>query len=73
MMVEIPSIQILRLADVVRYVGLSKATVWRHVQQGRFPAPIKLTERAVGWRVIDVQEWIDSRPTKTGANACEAK
>lgn len=36
----------------------SKATLWRMVNAGTFPAPIKLSERITAWRVEDVREWI---------------
>ena len=53
--------QILRCPDVVRLTGLSKATLYRAVKAGQFPAPIKLTTRAVGWRLADVNAWVASR------------
>lgn len=36
----------------------SKATLWRMVNAGTFPAPIKLSERITAWRVDEVREWI---------------
>lgn len=64
MVIEISSepLQVLRLYDVVELVGLSRATVWRRVREGKFPAPIRLGQRAVGWRARDVRAWIESRP-----------
>lgn len=53
--------QILRCPDVVRLTGLSKATVYREVKAGRFPAPIKLTSRRVGWKLTSIQRWVASR------------
>ena len=50
-----------RIPDVVETVGLSKATVWRRVKDGSFPAPVRLggaRARSVGWRVRDVQDWL---------------
>lgn len=36
----------------------SKATLWRMVNAGKFPAPVKLSERITAWRVEEVREWI---------------
>jgi prophage regulatory protein len=55
--------RILREAEVARVTGLSRVTRWRHVRTGRFPAPIVLGERAIGWRASAVQAWIESRRT----------
>ena len=58
---------ILRMADVVRITGLSRA----HASVGESPpknspAPKLLggpQSRAIGWKADDIQHWIDSRPT----------
>ena len=54
--------QIIRLPDVLAVTGLSRTTIWRLSRSGRFPAPIRLSERAVGWRRREVEGWLDSRP-----------
>ena len=43
-------------------IRLSRTSLWRMVKAGDFPAPIRLSARAVGWRVGDVQRWLESRP-----------
>lgn len=58
-------VQILRRLDVQRVTGLSKATLWRLVKAGAFPQPIKLSERAVGWKADEIDAWIESRPRTT--------
>ncbi len=40
---------------------VSHSTLWREVAAGRFPSPIKLTERATAWRWGDVKAWLDER------------
>ena len=39
----------------------SAATLWRHVKEGKFPQPVKLSERVTAWQVGDVRAWIASR------------
>lgn len=57
--------KILRRLDVQRLTGLSKATIWRLVKAETFPRPIKLSERAVGWKADEIDAWIESRPRTT--------
>ena len=53
--------KVLRLPDVVARVGLSKSTLWRLINGGEFPEPIKLGPRATGWLEEEVDAWIKSR------------
>ena len=60
--------QILRRPEVERVCGLSKPTIYRNIAAGTFPRPVKLGERSVGWRVQDIQDWVDSRSHGGGAD-----
>jgi len=42
-------------------VGWSKSTVYQHMAEGTFPAPVRLSARSVAWRLDDVLAWIESR------------
>jgi len=53
---------ILRIHDVVAITRLSRSTIYRLIQAGRFPKPIKLTERASGWRYEEVEQWLNKCP-----------
>ena len=48
-----------RLHDVVRITALSRSTVYRRIEEGRFPAPIRLGGRASAWTSAELQAWID--------------
>lgn len=52
---------LLREPQVLELIPISPATLWRMVKDRRFPKPVQISERAVGWRRQDVQDWIDSR------------
>ena len=56
-----PEGRILRLKDVVRMVGLSKATIWNMVREGKFPKQRHIGQRSVGWLDTEVHEWISGR------------
>ena len=50
----------LRLPDILRLFPVSKSTWWKGVKDGKFPAPVKLTERTTAWRVEDIHKLIKS-------------
>ena len=50
--------KILRLPIVLDRTGLSRSTVYQRVTEGRFPRPVSLGARAVGWIETEVEEWI---------------
>jgi prophage regulatory protein len=50
--------KILRLPVVLDRTGLSRSTVYLRVTEGRFPRPVSLGARAVGWIETEVEEWI---------------
>lgn len=52
---------ILRMPDVVKIAGLSKATINRYVSDGKFPEKIALGRGSVGWYKRDVDQWLHSR------------
>lgn len=39
------------------YVPFSAATLWRLVNAGKFPKPVKVTNQITAWRVSDIQNW----------------
>ncbi len=53
---------ILRLKDVVKRVRLGKTSIYKLVKENKFPKPLKLSDRAVGWSSEDIQRWINTRP-----------
>jgi len=50
----LPDEAIIRLVDVLRLVPVSRATWLRGVKSGIYPKPLRLSTRAVGWRLKDV-------------------
>ena len=50
--------KILRLPTVLDRTGLSRSTVYLRVTEGKFPRPVSLGARAVGWIETEVEEWI---------------
>lgn len=55
---------LLKLPEVVRRCGVAKSSIYSKIQVGEFPQPVRLGQRAVAWRLTDIQTWIDSRTTQ---------
>ncbi|MBV8135351.1 MAG: AlpA family phage regulatory protein [Deltaproteobacteria bacterium] len=45
---------LLRLPQVLSLVPVSKSTWWNGVRSGRFPKPVKLSERTTCWRASEI-------------------
>ena len=56
-----PPNRFLRLAEVQTRTGLARSTIYVRLDQGRFPRPVSLGARAVGWIEAEVDEWIRER------------
>lgn len=54
---------ILRRPEVEKRCGLSRSTIYQLMTDGRFPRPVRLGKRAVGWRESDIAEWLDGLST----------
>lgn len=52
---------ILRLPAVKARTGLSRSTIYLRVSEGRFPSPVSLGGRAVGWIETEVNDWLAAR------------
>ena len=50
--------RMLRIRTVLERTGLSRSTLYRKVDGGRFPKQILLSERCVAWRESSVNAWM---------------
>ncbi len=53
--------KILRLPDVIDRVGFSRSTIYDFVSKGRFPAPVRIGIRAVGWLESEIEAWVQTK------------
>ena len=53
--------QMIRLPEVMAITQLCKASIYKLRKQGNFPLPVQLSQRAVGWHLQDIKDWLDSR------------
>lgn len=53
---------LLRLPQVIKATGRSRASIFRDMREGKFPRSVRIGDRAIAWRASDIQEWIETRP-----------
>ena len=59
---DVPLIQILNVKDVTSRTKLSRVTIWRLENEGKFPPRIKISSKRIGWLEDEVTKWIEKRP-----------
>ena len=53
--------RLLRPRDVARMVGLSRVSLWRLEQEGKFPPRRRLSTNRVAWLTEEIENWIRTR------------
>lgn len=54
----IPETGFVRLSQVLTVIPLGKTCWWEGVKSGRFPKPVKLSERCVAWKAEEIHALI---------------
>ncbi|MCG8028661.1 MAG: AlpA family transcriptional regulator [Candidatus Thiodiazotropha taylori] len=54
-------ISILRLPTVKARTGLARSTIYLRISEGRFPKPVSLGGRAVGWVEAEITDWLNQQ------------
>jgi prophage regulatory protein len=54
-------VRFVRPRQVIEMIGVSRTTLWRMVQTGAFPAPVRITQRNSGYVLEAVEEWMKAR------------
>ena len=49
--------RLLRRREVEHETGLSRATIYRKMAQGKFPRPLQIDENSVRWPEVRITEW----------------
>ena len=57
---QLEELRVLRREEVSRLTGLARATLYAKVADGTFPRPVRLGARSVGWRALDISDWLQA-------------
>jgi predicted DNA-binding transcriptional regulator AlpA len=64
------SVRVISRPDTIRLTGLAPRTFDRIEAKGEGPPKTQLSERRIGYRLIDIKEWLDAR--RVGASQTAA-
>lgn len=53
--------RILKLPEVMAATALSRSSIYAYIQAKKFPAPVRIGVRAVGWESELVTKWLEDR------------
>ena len=54
---ELSAHQLLSATDLAAYLKVSRATLFRYLQEGQIPPPIRLSDRVTRWSSETIIEW----------------
>ena len=63
------ALRILRRKQVEAQIGLSRSTLYDYIRAGRFPPPVRVGDRAVGWVASEVDAWLAAKVERSRSNA----
>ena len=55
---------LLKIQEVARLIGRSRCSIWRDVNAGEFPAPLKNGPRSYAWPLSEIMEWRGKLPRR---------
>lgn len=50
--------RILRRPEVEARCGFKRAHLYKLIDEGKFPRPVRIGIRAVGWDSVEIEQWI---------------
>ena len=61
--------KLLRIREVSEWINVSHSSIYKWVEQGRFPPPIKLGDdetkrQSARWVEEDIEQWIKNKRSK---------
>lgn len=65
-------VAVINVHEVAELLGVCVRSVWRMSQNGQIPAPIRLGDRVVRWRLSDLREHLD-RKAAAAVGAAESR
>jgi prophage regulatory protein len=62
-MPDLPQTGLLRIKQVLQFVPVSRSSWWKGVKEGRYPQPVKLSQRITCWKATDIRRLVEgARP-----------
>lgn len=64
---SIPPKQLIKINEVIHRTAKSRSSIYKAINDGKFPKPYKIGDRAVAFLNSDIDAWIDEQTAKAGA------
>ncbi len=58
-MFDSQTMRLLSLPEVVRITGIARATIYKKINDGTFPKPLRISLTCVRWRSDEIDRWVD--------------
>ncbi|HCB9204069.1 transcriptional regulator AlpA family [Klebsiella variicola] len=65
------SLKFIRLSEVQRRTGYSKAWLYRLMSQKKFPSSVKIGSRSIAFIESEIDEWINQRIAESRGDLSE--
>ena len=62
-----PTKQLIKINEVIHRTAKSRSSIYKAINDGKFPKSYPNGERAVAWLSSDIDAWIDAQTAKVGA------
>lgn len=64
--------RLIRIDEVKRICGISRASIYSAIKLGTFPPPIKVSGRASAWIKQEIEDWVEQRIAVSRRNSHKA-
>ena len=54
--------QLVSLRTTMALVNASRSSIYRWIHANSFPAPVRIGERAIAFKLSELEKWVESRP-----------
>ncbi|MDC0520940.1 AlpA family transcriptional regulator [bacterium] len=56
---------LMRRSQLEERLGLTRSSIYKMMDDGEFPRPMKIGRRAVGWRADEIAQWLERQQKAT--------
>ena len=64
--------RLLKRKEVETLTGLSRSSLYRWIERGQFPKPLRLSARTVRWEASTIDDWVKQLPnTERKVKTCQ--
>ena len=58
--------RLIKIQEATERVGIGRSSIYKLMQAGGFPLPLKLGGRVVRWSIAELDVWVPAQPRARG-------